>query len=98
MLYRSSVPAAAAPARGSTRSAASQLRRGAQEVQARRALDSLQGQAAGDAHVVVVGRADSNARHKLEAVPSRYRQPKSCWRQGVGARGHGVALQLKPGY
>ena len=47
------------------------------EVQACRAPDALRGRAeegAGDAHVVVVGRADVHL--KLEAVPSRYRQPK----------------------
>ena len=47
------------------------------EVQARRAPDALRGRAeegAGDAHVVVVGRADVH--HQVGGRAQRYRQPK----------------------
>ena len=69
------------------------------------APDTLQGRAeegAGDAHVVVVGRADVH--HKLEApaCTGSRRRPKSSVSPagahdvpGEGAQGHGVALQLE---
>ena len=77
------------------------------EVQARRAPDSLRGRAekgAGDAHVVVVGRADVH--HQVggraqpvpaaEGVASPRRQRVGAHDvPGEGAQGHGVALQLE---
>ena len=77
------------------------------EVQARRAPDALRGRAeegAGDAHVVVVGRADVH--HQVggraqpvpaaEGVASPRRQRVGAHDvPGEGAQGHGVALQLE---
>ena len=77
------------------------------EVQARRAPDTLRGRAeegAGDAHVVVVGRADVH--HQVggraqpvpasEGVASPRRQRVGAHDvPGEGAQGHGVALQLE---
>ena len=76
------------------------------EVQARRAPDALRGRAeegAGDAHVVVVGRADVHHQVGGRAQPVPAEGVASPRRQrvgahdvpGEGAQGHGVALQLE---
>ena len=77
------------------------------EVQARRAPDALRGRAeegAGDAHVVVVGRADVHRQvggraqpvPAAEGVASPRRQRVGAHDvPGEGAQGHGVALQLE---
>ena len=74
------------------------------EVQARRAPDTLRGRAeegAGDAHVVVVGRADVHHQVGGRAQPVPAAEGVASPRcQGVGAHdvpgeGHGVALQLE---
>ena len=104
-LYRSSVPAdcCTSPKNGQLRDSARRHR----EVQARRAPDALRGRAeegAGDAHVVVVGRADVH--HQVggraqpvpaaEGVASPRRQRVGAHDvPGEGAQGHGVALQLE---
>ena len=77
------------------------------EVQARRAPDALRGRAeegAGDAHVVVVGRADVHHQvgGRAQPVPAA-KGVASPRRQrvgahdvpGEGAQGHGIALQLE---
>ena len=77
------------------------------EVQAHRAPDALRGRAeegAGDAHVVVVGRADVHHQvgGRAQPVPAAegVASPR-CQRVGAhdvpgeGAQGHGVALQLE---
>ena len=97
------------PGDGAAEGSEVQLRDSARrrEVQARRAPDSLRGRAeegAGDAHVVVVGRADVH--HQVggraqpvpaaEGVASPRRQRVGAHDvPGEGAQGHGVALQLE---
>ena len=77
------------------------------EVQARRAPHSLRGRAeegAGDAHVVVVGRADVHQQVGGRAQPVPAAEGVASPRRqrvgaddvpGEGAQGHGVALQLE---
>ena len=77
------------------------------EVQARRAPDALRGRAeggAGDAHVVVVGRADVHHQVGGRAQPAPAAEGVASPRRqrvgahdvpGEGAQGHGVALQLE---
>ena len=95
------------PGNGPAEGSEVQLRDSAQrrrEVQARRAPDALRGRAeegAGDAHVVVVGRADVHHQvgGRAQPVPAA-EGVASPRRQRVGAHdvpgeGHGVALQLE---
>ena len=70
------------------------------EVQARRAPDALRGRAeegAGDAHVVVVGRADVHHQvgGRAQPVPAAEGVASPRRQAGEGAQAHGVAFQLE---
>ena len=111
MLYRSSVPTDCCTSPGIDPLKAPKcsfaIPAAPREVQASRAPDALRGRAeegAGDAHVVVVGRADVH--HQVggraqpvpaaEGVASPRRQRVGARNvPGEGAQGHGVALQLE---
>ena len=111
MLYRSSVPADCCTSPGMEPPKAPKcsfaIPPGGTEVQARRAPHALRGRAeesAGDAHVVVVGRADVHHQVGGRAQPVPAAEGVASPRRqrvgaddvpGKGAQGHGVALQLE---